>query len=912
MAKPNVSTQWAENLVTEGASGNPNRQEPSSDFKLTGQPEAEPTDRQSLNYRLYAGHKRMEYFDQTLDTVLSDITNIETAIAEIDLEKNAITKADFFARVEQRKRDNAGSGFLEWGKHFLGAGYEAVNEGIWTTAATATNQANLLFMGQTGNNLGVSRTDEPLVLVNGVQHKIDLTAGGLGTARNIVRFPYAPDGTKTYDTATGLVTQHVNSASAFASETSTNKVITSRKDLVFLESWHEAIEDKNQVYYLGNVQFNGTNPYGVAQATRNDGYTRFGEWDNTTTGNYCDWSAMTDAEKLLFIDDPENNIYYDSETGQFIQVRYRIRVVEGVGDDWEQVSPFVRKGDSLYTFMNYNDFKRPRTRGSATTFTDYTDSVDCFGNEILNPVWDGEDKGLYGFRKNSGNAIRAHNNLGFALPIALVQRLNQGAYHPVYNPQGCAKFNDPDAAGRNLWYESLTTRTINSTSDCFTNYSGGAISDNVTGRTDQYDYHDAIYAGLVEDLRLNANKLDYNRLLKDSVQNAIRGKTRGSSKLPYLFVAQDAGTITNTSGFSVSVSNTNLSGLDGGQTDFGVSGVAYNLTKGQSVRLVKITATSFHTPQSIATSVVNSWDIGDRIAYTVTGIASRDLSQNGVINGISLNISSMQSKLENLNADYNSLPMVDIVGDPARIAATFPDGVIGQWLPDLGGDNLWDLNRKAVSVISTLYTDNNGISWNVGNHTLDNVRNQLNFSEADNSSSVGIISYESLSDFTENEDSTTLVSNVGNTFVGQAHAIESGNRLLPSITGNIHKGVSAKSVPISYTTTGYSLDSVRVLIDQQDIRPYAEIDYNGLDENTPTTKFLPTLVEKEGLLYLQYHAKEVVNDNTSFLPFGDDNTLPVQGVGTITDLNGNTVRTFCHHEIFPVGIADKTTGGLND
>ncbi|TMO92868.1 hypothetical protein CWC11_22045, partial [Pseudoalteromonas sp. S3178] len=87
--------------------------------------------------------------------------------------------------------------------------------------------------------------------------------------------------------------------------TSTESVITSRKDLVFLETWHEKISDKDVVYPLGNVQYGGTtfdgmpldlSPSGIAQ-----GYSAFGEWDTVTTGRGHKWTTLTDTQKKKFI-----------------------------------------------------------------------------------------------------------------------------------------------------------------------------------------------------------------------------------------------------------------------------------------------------------------------------------------------------------------------------------------------------------------------------------------------------------------------------------------------------------------------------------------------------------------------------------------------------------------------------------
>lgn len=935
MAKPNVSTQWAENLVTEGASGNPNRQEPSSDFKLKGQPEAEPTDRQSLNYRLYAGHKRMEYLDQSLDTVFQDITDIETVITEIDLEKNAMSVSAFFSLAEQRRRENAGSGFLEWGLHYDRGSLDGipVNQGF--TCRANTDSSNKIYLGwNSAQGTGDSRTEEPQVLVNGVLIKL-ANINDANNPRAVINLPPAPDGTKTYDSDTGIVTTHADSVAAFASETATNKVITSRKDLVFLEVWHEAIEDKNQVYYLGNVQFDGTNPYGVAQFTRDDGYTRFGEWDVTTTGNYCNWSTMTDAEKILFINDKENNIYYDSETNQFIQVRYRVRVVEGLGDAWARVLPFGRTGSA---FFDYSSVNHVRPQGMRTTeqvtgggfplYATDTTSTASYKDLIL---------GSWGAMESSTSKDTSAGYKGkcFALPIALVQRLNQGAYHPTYNPQGTKAWVDGGNSGHKHWYELDIHSNVHSTSQCFGDWQDngnipytpdgryGYIDSSGTGRTDQYDYHDAIYAGLIEDLRLSALKLDVNSLSEALINQAHSATIRGKQKVPYLFVAQDAGTVTGTSGYNLSVSSTNLSSLDSGQTAFGAGGVVYNLTKGQSDNFAYLTATNIRMVDEVSVGLWGSWDTGDIIVYTVTSVGVTYFSQNGTINGINLNLTDMETKLAALNAEYDDLPWVDVVGDPARIAATFPEGVIGEWVPELpdGVKDEFLLNRKAIELGSgntpAVYTINDGSTWSLVNAPINEVTNKVTRSNH-GATQVSLIYYKSLSDFTvpdtRNIQTIPFYSTVYKLYYSSGSSLTEGNRLQQSLTGKVGTNNNPESALWGNLFLKTLANDVDNSINNSFMPTHEPIDtLSSLRSETPTldgssgVKIIYGITEKGGLYYMIYIGQEVVVDNTSFFRYGDTGLLDINsGEVYVSDINNTLVKSFAHSTAIPVGIVDKT------
>lgn len=74
--KPLVDTTWASQLTTDGPSGNLNKEEPSTAFKNFGQPEAQPIDRQSMNYELDALDQWKDYFEEVTDELLTNTSGI--------------------------------------------------------------------------------------------------------------------------------------------------------------------------------------------------------------------------------------------------------------------------------------------------------------------------------------------------------------------------------------------------------------------------------------------------------------------------------------------------------------------------------------------------------------------------------------------------------------------------------------------------------------------------------------------------------------------------------------------------------------------------------------------------------------------------------------------------------------------
>ncbi len=958
-------------------------------------------------YRGDRGKLAYDHSQLVHDKAFVGLGNVDnTADADKPLTEEAkllaatVSKAEFFALAEQRKRESAGSGSLEWGKHFSnGAEHRSINQGIWS----ANTQASVLYMGAEApvSNDSTSRTFSPIQLVDGVQHKITNVNTASAAETNAISFPDAPDGTKTYDSATGVVTPHATSNEAFeglctngdfrngddgswiksgvtvsalgidfsgssgaqecyqdtpipyvdfdisftatttgtiqvylygtgaqdgsinisvvvgrnkvtlpiSSRTSsfgtddrlsfrdsdgtkfngtisnisiiptTVSVITSRKDLVFLETWHEAID---VVYPLGNVQYGAVTYKGIAldNTLVAQGYSAFGAWDTTTTGHGALWSTMTFDDRMKFIEDPENNIYFDSETNQYIQVRHRVSVIEGLGDEWgDGVSV-----DSTIFRYGTGDLSRVYAQGSGTTSKDFTASTSSsFGGFNSASVKD-DNNDILGEFHTVEAYTRGHNGKCFAVPICLVQRLNQGAMHPVYNPQGCAMFASISGS-QGKWLEGK--HVVNSKSDCFipwingvtSGYAFGYISSSLTGRSDQYEFYDPIYAGMVEDLRLNANKLDLNRLLEDSKRSDVAGTTRGKSKVPFTKVT------------SLPISDS--SSIGGGSRKLIYNSVNhFNLDDGQEETVIG----SYLENSGVLRKVLT-------IAYALTNTY---ITLDGTTNYTSV-CNAVIGRTDILSAEYDSIPHVDLIGDPANIALTFPDGVIGEWIPVIpdGTTKDFSLNRKSIdSILDYVRTIDGGVNWNTGNRTVDTVTNSINMSSGIvPTNAVIILHYESLSDFTEPSANSKVIGQVGDVFASQAYVVEDGNRLIPSLIGKV--ATTANTYPYSQThsltSKGYTT-STGVLQGHADFKPR----HNNLGLPNPlnlgpAVKVLSTFTEIDGLIYPQYHFAELKHDGTDW---GDDNTIPiVDNMSTKTDDNAVTVSIGCHTGKIPLGIA---------
>ena len=813
------------------------------------------------------------------------ISNLQKAVNDTI---GAMTKAEFFALAEQRKSQSAGSGFSEWGKEYVFSGWwEQVNSGLSTRGVSGP--WNALYMGgrldggDPSYYTGVSRTDYPIVNVNGTEHTI-LTANQSYGAAGII-FPPAPDGTKTFDSANGALVQHASSTIAFASETATNKVITTRHDFVFLESFHEKISDKDAVYPLGNVQFGASTWEGIALAINGiaQGYSAFGEWDAATTGNCAVWSTLSDADKEKFIQDPKNNIY--SDNGELIQVRYRIRTIEGLGDEWDNTSDIGPAANYLAYKTTPAIYVTPQ--GSSLTATDFNGAtVGIFSGVGSDWSFGGSTKGQFEASKGSGGVSvpYAHNGLCFAVPITLVQRLNKGAYNLTYNPYGCGntKGTGADASRIDLpWYDSRVFDTQN-TADCFDTSKASTLSLDVNSGTiaggptksGTFDdkYHDAVYAGQVKDLRVSARSKTPNELIVEYSHKAFVGDTRGFESVPF--------TTSSVAGTGLHASANTIWAWDSGDNfviytdiDWTVGDWFYLYDTTQNF-IVRFKATQQLNDDRVIMNGVST----SSSFQVVSGAVLQDT--NGLGNTAYVLHETLASP------QFKDLPWQDVIGSPANISATFPGGVFGQWIPN--STQPFTLNRKALTGTRT-YTTDNGATW-IGGANLGTFNSTLNqVTDAYTASHVALLQYKTSARPYEIANNSEVVV-IGDVFVGSSSDVQQGNSLVSGLIGKVPTSAIAgsKEYEILGKPTGYALTS-SLFMTADSLNKPKNIPFNPANHSTasPALKAFPYITSENGQYFLQWVYKEMVWGGADY---GDDNTFTiVNGESTIADDNGNQI-----------------------
>jgi len=316
-----------------------------------------------------------------------------------------------------------------------------------------------------------------------------------------------------------------------------------REDFVFIESWHEKVSEKDIVYPYGDVQYRGNDKFGITGIsdgtfTGADTYSQYGEWESvgSTIGKGYIWSSLSNSDKLKFSSEPENNIYIQED--EIYQVRFRVKTVLGSERQpitWNSEIGGIMSTNRQGIFMDNLYAQFPQ--GKRTTQHPY-----IYGNGYA-IYWDKSRRMGYLNVGNSyidGKTITEGGKSNYmgeyydnyvAIPIALVQKRNKGAFHPVINPKGSAKFTD-----NKFWYNN--DADINTIIDCFTFAENGNYISELSGRPDGL-FYDNIDERDIEDLRISARKInDYNKFLEEKTQELINNKLRGVNIQYYPIIKQ--------------------------------------------------------------------------------------------------------------------------------------------------------------------------------------------------------------------------------------------------------------------------------------------------------------------------------------------------------------------------------------
>jgi hypothetical protein len=156
----------------------------------------------------FTGADQVTHTARTMQQMDADVGVIEDTANGLVAGMTAMREVDFEAnRQINREKFDYKSGFVEYGKHVVYAPDSAypINEGLWTSLK---GDVNRLIMGRVaaGVRYGASSTNVPVISVAGICFDIDeMNGDGAGGYPNAIRFPDAPNGTVTYDSADGSI-----------------------------------------------------------------------------------------------------------------------------------------------------------------------------------------------------------------------------------------------------------------------------------------------------------------------------------------------------------------------------------------------------------------------------------------------------------------------------------------------------------------------------------------------------------------------------------------------------------------------------------------------------------------------------------------------------------------------------------
>jgi hypothetical protein len=175
----------------------------------------------------------------------------------------------------------------------------------------------------------------------------------------------------------------------------------------------------------------------------------------------------------------------------------------------------------------------------------------------------------------------------------------------------------------------------------------------------------------------------------------------------------------------------------------------------------------------------------------------------------------------------------DIIGSPANIAATFPEGVEGQWIPEIpdGTSKTFPLNRKATAATSTVprvLTQNNGVSWVTDNISMSSTTNKMTSGAP--AATVWLSSYETQAHFTEDSNNVKVLD-LGGVHASNFSSVAFGASLTASLISKVPTDDSGSGHPtylsVALMNLGEQMPSTGVLIGNRSLPTHSVLNLSG-------------------------------------------------------------------------------------
>lgn len=878
---------------------------------------------------------------QSLKTPSQMVRDHDEKLAELDAINPypyAMRKVEFEARRAANNAKFAASGFVHFGRH--NSDTDSVGEGLSTRPLTGSQ--NTFYLGRENSTTrgGTSKTNTPSIHVAGViTTLLQTNSDNLGGVYSCpVKLPPAEDGTRTYDSETGISVTHATPAIAFASETATNKVVTDRIDMWGFEAFLREINDADPfVYSKGLIQSLAPDINGVATVSDNVRPTTYFAWyegDEDSRGKGVNWQMATEAQRIDIASDPDNNIYFDDATGKFYQWCIRGRSFAGAGNgEWEGLD-VTREGANHVLHHGVKSLINAQGVSDSAGITAGWTSDTYFTPNALANDSRYKSTGAYSVREVSSSA---HNSQCYFLVCGTVNRLNQGAYHPSFNPSGTRAFVRSDGANSAIWNGIGTNDSLpkgllispTERSSCFIyptmEYpfsdgvaygTGGSLNTSHRGRPDGRAY-DAIYAsgqgGVCRDMRYSAWGLtsrDFyaqDRLLKS-------GEFRGSEAITNPYVPSVYMQASSSAFYTSSPSLRLTRDLEAGEEVY--------------VKLNRIQDTETTIPERIndlETKWVRALVVDNPLRLLVASNGTDDVfaNQSQIASGNSKNVILDFLFLGGLGEPSgghmaSSYLKLDVIGDPNLVMA-IPDlangwsGSLCDGTPD-GVRNTFPLTAPVITQKGVSYRGVGDSTWGYS-ATLSNLVNfygvQNTINHALPEGYVYVINYTTLAKVlkpTVHATSYGGLAGIGDVYTSCYSNLKHGGMFAYSASGVINNSsasgdtASVYSMPLkTVQDRGYNGGGMFQANDSIGVFSHDEVNVrsNSLNVGAKAIKALSYQSEENQQGYLYYAYTELEYDGNDW---GDDGKIHlVDSRQSMLDTNGNTVKVGTARSVEPLG-----------
>lgn len=849
---------------------------------------------------------------QSLKTPSQMVRDHDNKLAELDAihpYPYAMRKVEFEARRAANNEKFAASGFVHFGKHF---GLDFVNEGLWTN----NSFVDYIVLGRKTSAAGVSKTNDPVINIAGVVSKLNSIS--FGSNDNRIKLPPAEDGTRTYDSTTGISVNHATPAIAFASETDTNKVVTDRVDMWGFEAFLREINDADPfVYAKGLIQSLAPTISGVT--TVNDNvrpitYFAWYEGYDDSRGKGVNWQTATEAQRIAIASDPENNIYFDDATGKFYQWCIRGRSFAGLGNgDWYSLEASANE----YLRITPSQLLAPQGKLDDNEISFFNRAMYIgYGNKSVSVLV--KEQGVFSTRTFNDNESGisypfdiSDNGECHFLVCGTVNRLNRGVYHPSLNPLGTGLWLRGTEDGWLYWYQSAK-KAISNISELFTDHTEGGVADMLggsgqgsiafgySGRPDGR-YYDAIYAsgqgGVCRDMRYSAWGLTPNDFAEADLK-VKSGKYRGTESLvfskPYQCTSQGK------------VNGWGLYHHDGlpNNKEMWITSEVFPVLDNFSVGdLVSIIYNGGSEIVTCEVRIVYS----DRVILKYKGVvsfrvySSGDQTSNYFITHRSLGLSVSDS--------FNH---TEVMADPANILQCddLKDGWVGSWNPKIpdGTGYRFPLTRKVINTSDDIcfYSDDLGDNWlsTVSAFNLIESSNSVAHPSIFNTGSIVLYQHSASAKYTENAENMPIFGG----YDGIGHVIASSDAYALGRGMLLRESLIGKPAGLSSYNNG-AVQSMRpnvTTLDRDTLIGATRAAYGPahdpivIDGSTSLSgvKALNYNVVEKQQGFIQYAYTEIIFDGD----WGDDGKIYIaDNQSTRIDDNGNTALYGTARIVEPLG-----------